>query len=142
MASVMEPTVAAVDDVNPMGTDGFEVVEFAAPDPAALEGLFTRLGFTAVARHRRRDVVLYRQGEINFLLNREPGSFAADFAAKHGPSGTSIGTCRQRPRFVHSSCVHTTWSSQSAAVVQPAVAVLATSVARPHATPSVTIHRR
>jgi len=76
---------------NPMGTDGFEVVEFAAPDPAELERLFARLGFTAVARHRRRDVVLYRQGEINFLLNREPGSFAADFAAKHGPSACGFG---------------------------------------------------
>jgi 4-hydroxyphenylpyruvate dioxygenase len=74
-----------------MGTDGFEVVEFAAIDPTALEQLFSRLGFTPVARHRERDVVLYRQGEINFLLNRAAGSFAADFAAKHGPSACGFG---------------------------------------------------
>jgi len=77
--------------LNPMGTDGFELVEFAAPDAALLEGLFARLGFTAVARHRRRDVTLYRQGHINFLLNREPSSFAADFAAEHGPSACGFG---------------------------------------------------
>ncbi len=65
---------------NPMGTDGFEFVEFAAPDRAVLDALFTSFGFTAVAKHRRRDVTLYRQGEINFLVNAEPGSFAADFA--------------------------------------------------------------
>src|SRR5262245_10653714 len=76
---------------NPMGTDGFEVVEFTATDPAELERLFGRLGFTAVARHRARDVILYRQGEINFLLNREPDSFAADFARKHGPSACGFG---------------------------------------------------
>jgi 4-hydroxyphenylpyruvate dioxygenase len=76
---------------NPMGTDGFEVVEFAAPDPAPLADLLERLGFTAVARHRRRDVVLYRQGAINFLLNREPRSFAASFAAAHGPSACAFG---------------------------------------------------
>jgi 4-hydroxyphenylpyruvate dioxygenase len=77
--------------LNPMGTDGFEVVEFAAPDAALLEDLFSRLGFTAVARHRRRNVTLYRQGHINFLLNREPSSFASDFAAEHGPCACGFG---------------------------------------------------
>ncbi len=70
---------------NPMGTDGFEFVEFAAPDSAALASLFERLGFTAVARHRDRNITLFRQGGANFLLNDEPNSFAADFAAAHGP---------------------------------------------------------
>jgi 4-hydroxyphenylpyruvate dioxygenase len=76
---------------NPMGTDGFEVVEFTAPDPGPLAELFERLGFGAVARHRERDVVLYRQGAINFLLNREPRGFAASFAAAHGPSACGFG---------------------------------------------------
>ncbi|MCG8434442.1 MAG: 4-hydroxyphenylpyruvate dioxygenase [Gammaproteobacteria bacterium] len=70
---------------NPMGVDGFEFVEFAAPDPALLHALFKNLGFTAVAKHRSKNVTLYRQGDINFLVNEEPGSFASDFAAKHGP---------------------------------------------------------
>ena len=45
---------------NPMGLDGFEFVEFAAPDPKQLETMFHSLGFEAVARHRSKDVTLYR----------------------------------------------------------------------------------
>lgn len=70
---------------NPMGTDGFEFVEYAAPDPKILHDLFNRMGFTAVARHKDRSVTLYRQNGINFLVNEEPGSFASDFARAHGP---------------------------------------------------------
>jgi 4-hydroxyphenylpyruvate dioxygenase len=71
---------------NPMGTDGFEFVEYTAPDPALLKDLFQRLGFQAVARHRSKDVELYRQGGINFIVNSEPDSFARAFARIHGPS--------------------------------------------------------
>src|ERR1700686_3573564 len=71
---------------NPLGTDGFEFVEYAAPDPAELGRLFELLGFTAVARHRSKNVLLYRQGEINFVVNAEPDSFAQAFARVHGPS--------------------------------------------------------
>ena len=71
---------------NPMGTDGFEFVEYAAPDPAALGSLFEQLGFTAIARHRHKLVTLYRQGEVNFIINAEPNSFAQRFARLHGPS--------------------------------------------------------
>ncbi|MBK6614849.1 4-hydroxyphenylpyruvate dioxygenase [Ottowia sp.] len=75
---------------NPMGTDGFEFIEYAAPDPAAMGALFERMGFTAVARHRHKNVLLYRQGEINFILNAEPDSFAQRFARLHGPSICAI----------------------------------------------------
>jgi 4-hydroxyphenylpyruvate dioxygenase len=71
---------------NPMGLMGFEFVEFASPTPHTLEPVFEKLGFTLVARHRSKDVVLYRQGEINFIVNREPKSHAGYFAAEHGPS--------------------------------------------------------
>ena len=70
---------------NPMGVDGFQFVEFAAPQPALLHELFHKLGFTAVARHKARAITVYRQGECDFLVNEEPNSFAAEFAAKHGP---------------------------------------------------------
>jgi 4-hydroxyphenylpyruvate dioxygenase len=75
---------------NPMGTDGFEFIEYAAPDPAALGALFEQMGFTAIARHRHKDVTLYRQGEINFIINAEPDSFAQRFARQHGPSICAI----------------------------------------------------
>lgn len=75
---------------NPMGTDGFEFVEYAAPDPRAMGALFERLGFLAIARHRHKDVTLYRQGEINFIVNAEPDSFAQRFARQHGPSICAI----------------------------------------------------
>jgi len=71
---------------NPMGTDGFEFVEYAAPDPAALGKLFQSMGFAAIARHRTKNVTLYRQGGVNFIINAEPDSFAQRFARLHGPS--------------------------------------------------------
>jgi len=75
---------------NPTGTDGFEFIEYAAPDPAAMAGVFERMGFRAIARHRHKNVTLYRQGEINFILNAEPDSFAQRFARQHGPSVCAI----------------------------------------------------
>jgi len=75
---------------NPMGTDGFEFVEYAAPEPEKLGALFAQLGFRAVARHRHKDVTLWRQGGINFLVNAEPDSFAQRFARLHGPSICAI----------------------------------------------------
>ena len=75
---------------NPMGTDGFEFIEYAAPDPKALGALFEQLGFTAIARHRHKDVTLYRQGDINFLINAEQDSFAQRFARAHGQSVCAI----------------------------------------------------
>lgn len=71
---------------NPMGTDGFEFLEFAAPEPALLDKLFRGLGFGPVACHRAKDVTLYRQGGINLILNVEPASFAQSYARVHGPS--------------------------------------------------------
>jgi 4-hydroxyphenylpyruvate dioxygenase len=75
-----------IDASNPVGTDGFEFVEYTAPDTRELENLFTKMGFAAVAKHRSKDVVLYRQGRINFIINHEPASFAQAFARVHGPS--------------------------------------------------------
>jgi 4-hydroxyphenylpyruvate dioxygenase len=80
----------AISDENPMGTDGFEFVEFCHPDPAELDRLFKVMGFSPVAKHRSKDVTLYRQGDVNFILNAEPESFAAKFAAKHGPSAPAM----------------------------------------------------
>lgn len=75
---------------NPMGTDGFEFIEFAAPDPQAMGKVFEGMGFRPVARHRHKNVLLYRQGEINFIINAEPDSFAQRFARLHGPSVCAI----------------------------------------------------
>jgi 4-hydroxyphenylpyruvate dioxygenase len=75
---------------NPMGTDGFEFIEYAAPDPVALGRLFESMGFVAIARHRHKDVTLYRQGGVNFIINAEPDSFAQRFARLHGPSICAI----------------------------------------------------
>src|SRR5271170_2199051 len=83
---------AAMADLwdNPMGTDGFEFVEYTGPEPAQLAALFERIGFVAAARHRSKNVTLYKQGEINFVLNAEPESFAQAFARLHGPSVCAI----------------------------------------------------
>jgi len=75
---------------NPMGLMGFEFVEFASPVAGVLEPLFERMGFSLVARHRSKDVVLYRQGDINFIVNCEPRSLAGYFAAEHGPCACAM----------------------------------------------------
>lgn len=79
-----------ISTTNPAGTDGFEFVEFAHPDPAVLETLFERMGYAPVARHRTKDITVYRQGSINYILNREPGSHAARFVAEHGPCAPAM----------------------------------------------------
>jgi 4-hydroxyphenylpyruvate dioxygenase len=81
---------ATISEVNPMGTDGFEFVEYAHPDPQALDQLFRSMGFKKVAKHRAKKVWLYRQGGVNFIVNGEPNSFAQSFAVKHGPSAPAM----------------------------------------------------
>ena len=68
----------------PMGLNGFEFVEFASPTPNFLEPIFEKMGFSLVAKHRSKDVLLYRQGDINFIINNEPKSHAYYFAKEHG----------------------------------------------------------
>ena len=76
---------------NPLGLDGFEFIEFCAPEKGLLEPVFAAMGFTRIARHRSKDVELWRQGEINLIANYEPRSPAAYFAAEHGPSACGMG---------------------------------------------------
>jgi 4-hydroxyphenylpyruvate dioxygenase len=80
----------SVTSENPMGLCGFEFVEFASPTPGVLEPLLEAMGFTLVARHRSKAVDLYRQGQINFVVNREPNCLAAYFAAEHGPCACGL----------------------------------------------------
>jgi len=75
---------------NPMGTDGFEFIEYTAPDTAALGRYFETMGFRAVARHRSKNVTLYRQNDVNFIVNAEPDSHGARFARAHGPSACAM----------------------------------------------------
>jgi len=75
---------------NPLGTDGFEFVEFTSPEPARLKGLFEKMGFTAVSKHRSKNVLRFRQGDINLILNMEPSGHAAAFRDIHGPSANAM----------------------------------------------------
>lgn len=81
---------AVIDEVNIAGTDGFEFVEFAHPDPGALESLFVQMGYCEVARHTSKDISLYRQGRVNYIINRDPGSHAARFVSEHGPCAPAM----------------------------------------------------
>ncbi|MCY3874360.1 MAG: 4-hydroxyphenylpyruvate dioxygenase [Rhodobacteraceae bacterium] len=81
---------ARIDAVNVAGTDGFEFVEFAHPDAARLHELFTMMGYVEVARHRSKDISLYRQGDINFTINNEPDCHAAGFVKTHGPCAPAM----------------------------------------------------
>ncbi|MGJ3646861.1 4-hydroxyphenylpyruvate dioxygenase [Sphingomonas sp. GlSt437] len=75
---------------NPIGLDGFEFVEFCAPTKGVIEPVFTAMGFTRIAHHRSKDVDLWRQGGINLIVNYQPRSHAAYFAAEHGPSACGM----------------------------------------------------
>ena len=75
---------------NPMGLDGFEFVEFTAPEKGMLEPIFEAMGFVQVADHRSKDVHLWRQGDINFITNYQPGSHAYYYAQEHGPSACGM----------------------------------------------------
>ncbi len=79
------------DRLDPHGVAGFEFIEFAAPEPEQIHALFRQMGFAPIARHRKLAITLYRQGDINLLVNEVPDSFASRFAAQHGPSCTGFG---------------------------------------------------
>ena len=76
---------------NPIGLDGFEFVEFCAPEKGMVEPVFEAMGFSHIADHRSKDVQLWRQGRINLILNYEPKSAAWFFAREHGPSACGMG---------------------------------------------------
>ncbi len=90
---------------NPMATDGFEFVEYASPDPMALAALFGQLGLKPVAKHRSKKITLYKQGDINFLINEEPNSFAESFAKEHGPCACSMAFRVKDAAFAHKRAV-------------------------------------
>ena len=82
---------ATLTEANPAGTDGFEFVEFAHPEPEKLRALFARMGYERVARHASKDIELWQQGDITYVLNDEPGSHARRFVDLHGPCAASMG---------------------------------------------------
>jgi 4-hydroxyphenylpyruvate dioxygenase len=73
-----------------MGTDGFEFVEYTAPDIELLRSLFTKMGFPEVARHKSKNVTLHKQADCNFIINAEPGSYAEHYAKDHGTSACAM----------------------------------------------------
>ena len=81
---------ATISADNPMGTDGFEFVEYAHPKPQELHALFKLMGYVPVARHKTKKITVYRQGDINYLVNEEPGTHGFDFVAAHGPCAPSM----------------------------------------------------
>ena len=92
-----EKTVTGLE--NPMGTDGFEFVEYTAPDIELLRYLFTKMGFPEVARHKSKNVTLHKQGDCNFIINAEPGTYAEEYAGPtaRAPAPWRSGSRTRRP---------------------------------------------
>ncbi|ALK33709.1 4-hydroxyphenylpyruvate dioxygenase family protein [Burkholderia plantarii] len=90
-ASSATTTCPISPDANPLGIAGLEFVEFAAPAPDELARRFVQLGFKAIARHVSKAVTLYRQGQMHFLINAEPDSFASRYAEEYGMGVCAIG---------------------------------------------------
>ncbi|GAA6209140.1 4-hydroxyphenylpyruvate dioxygenase [Cognatishimia sp. WU-CL00825] len=82
---------AEISSFNPAGTDGFEFVEFAHPEPQQLRDLFQRMGYAHTATHKTKDIELWQQGDVTYILNNEPDSFALRFVTEHGPCAPSMG---------------------------------------------------
>ena len=82
---------AIISTENPAGTDGFEFVEFAHPEPDTLRTLFTKMGYAHTATHKTKDIELWQQGDITYVINNEQGSHARDFVETHGPCAPSMG---------------------------------------------------
>lgn len=76
---------------NPAGLEGFEFLEYCTEDPTRLHQQFTAMGFSVVGKHKTRDVTLYQQNDIRFLVNTTANSAAAQFAKTHGPSVSAMG---------------------------------------------------
>ncbi|MEL7300211.1 MAG: 4-hydroxyphenylpyruvate dioxygenase [Pseudomonadota bacterium] len=81
---------AKITEDNPAGTDGFEFVEFAHPDPDELRAIFRAMGYQHTATHKARAIELWQQGDITYVINAEPGSHAAQFIEDHGPCAPSM----------------------------------------------------
>jgi 4-hydroxyphenylpyruvate dioxygenase len=81
---------ATISADNPMGTDGFEFVEYAHPQPEQLHALFKLMGYAPVARHKTRKITVYRQGDINYLVNEASSTHGFNFVAAHGPCAPSM----------------------------------------------------
>ncbi|QJF50715.1 4-hydroxyphenylpyruvate dioxygenase [Roseobacter ponti] len=94
---------STISEENPIGTDGFEFIEFAHPEPQELRDLFARMGYSHVATHRDKPVELWQQGDITYILNADPDSFAAGFVSGHGPCAPSMGwrVVDAQKAFVH-----------------------------------------
>jgi 4-hydroxyphenylpyruvate dioxygenase len=90
---------------NPMGLDGFEFVEFTAPEKGILEPVFATMGFTKVATHKSKDVELWRQGDINFITNYEKNSPAAYYAEEHGPSACGMAFRVKDAQFAYNEAL-------------------------------------
>ncbi len=75
---------------NPLELCGFAFIEFVSKD-GELDQVFQTIGFTKVARHKSKNVYLWRQGNINIILNYQPESYASYFFNEHGPSACAMG---------------------------------------------------
>jgi 4-hydroxyphenylpyruvate dioxygenase len=102
-SAVEEKTILGLD--NPMGTDGFEFVEYTAPDTTLLRELFTRMGFPEVAHHKTKNVTLHKQGDCNFVINAEPGSYAEEYAKAHGPSACAMAFRVKDAKVAHERAI-------------------------------------
>jgi 4-hydroxyphenylpyruvate dioxygenase len=80
----MQPSFS--DASNPVGLDGVEFIEYTTDKPQALGQVLEMMGFKPVARHRSREVTLYRQGEMNVVLNANP----ADTRGENQPCISAI----------------------------------------------------
>src|SRR4030095_934941 len=102
MATATSTELGPLGLENPMGTDGFEFVEYAAPDPDLLRALFAKMGFPAVARHKRKNVTLHRHADIIFIINAEPNGFGDQFARDHGPCACAMAFRVKDAKAAHS----------------------------------------
>ncbi|HEX7703852.1 MAG TPA: 4-hydroxyphenylpyruvate dioxygenase, partial [Kofleriaceae bacterium] len=89
----------------PLGMRGLELVEFAAHDPEPVRAVFRGLGFSRTRCHRSMSVDSWRQHDVHFVLSSQPGTFAWEFAAAHGPSVSALALRFDDPSFAFAEAV-------------------------------------
>jgi 4-hydroxyphenylpyruvate dioxygenase len=92
---------ALPDPSNPLGMDGIEFIEYATSQPHAFGALLLKMGFTAVARHRSREVMLYRQGSMNLIVNAHPDALPGISAPDSTPAIAAIALRVRDAGYAH-----------------------------------------
>jgi len=96
---------ALPEQANPLGLEGIEFIEYATMRPQALGQVLETMGFRPVARHRSREITLFRQGSMNLVVNAHPDDARASATEGGNPVISAVGFRVHDARLAHARCL-------------------------------------